>query len=63
MSNPVAAAREAMDKALDVAVQAVRAAEARGATAVDARSDAEIKESIREMWQDELDFERERDKR
>ena len=45
------------DEALAQAVAAVRRAEQRGTLAPDPRSDAELKESIRRMWEAELEIE------
>lgn len=45
--------RASQDAALNTAVRAIRSAEEAGRLAVDERTDAELKESIREMWEDE----------
>jgi hypothetical protein len=46
--------KQVLEGALDAAVASVRAAEAAGRLAVDTRTDGEIRESIRAMWDADL---------
>ena len=55
MANDFMHSAEAdLDASLDQAVNAVRAAEEAGRLAPDPRSDRELKESIRQMWDEDL---------